>query len=164
MMFRRLVDSVPAASAIEIDESDDGSPMATTVMAGTDDGLWLVLAVVTLIPFVDEWGRSRHELQFGVGVLDVECNDLKVHMDREGAKPYVSDDLRPWVMRCVCAALRRLLKEVQPTSIYRVTKVQQPPQKAMAKHEAVTKTLLEKGFALKDTGTAPCGGVFWAFE
>jgi hypothetical protein len=163
-MFRRLIEAVPSASHIDLDESVDGDPMATTVIASTDDGLWLVLAVALLIPFTDEYGVDRHELQFGVGVLDVECADLRVHLDREGARPYVDDDLRPWVMPCVCAAIRSLVEKVQPASIYRVTKVQQPPDKALRKHELVTKTLLEIGFALKDAGTAPCGGVFWSFE
>ena len=163
-MFRRLVESVPSASDIDIEISVDGWPMATTVMAASDDGLWYVLAVVLLVLFMDDFGVARHELQFGVGVLDAECGNLTVHMHPEGGQPSVDDDLRPWVMKCVCAAIPPLVENVQPVAIYHVTKVPQPPQKALKKHELVTKTLLEIGFALKDTGTAPCGGVFWSFE
>ena len=90
-----------------------------------------------------------------------EGDEVFVTQDRFMARGYLPQEVIPLVIPCVCGAIRALVEAVQPAVIYRVTKATQPPDKALAKHQIVTETLVELGFQVQASGTDEFGRQFW---
>jgi hypothetical protein len=85
-------------------------------------------------------------------------------MDRNMAYGYVPDAARPWIMPAVCHGIEALVRDVNPVSIYRVTKRGDMPEKALRKHHMITRKFSELGYVNVDSGTDFIGRPCWTMS
>lgn len=82
-------------------------------------------------------------------------------MDRSVAYPYVPEIVRPHIMPAICICISMLIQDVNPVSIYRVTKTAGLPEKALRKHHMITKKFVELGYTNTQDGTDGMGRPYW---
>jgi len=106
-----------------------------------------------------------YELSFSVVVLSESDSEAPFKtQDRAIARNYLPDDLCKLIMPIVCASIRSLVENVNPSWIYRVTKGRDLPAKAMEKHILVTGALQSCGYVISDEGTDRHQRTFWLLE
>lgn len=159
------VDPIPSECVVIFeDDSPAGARFSViTPIAASDDKRRMVAVLTSLYPF-EEQGCPMHEFQFAISVTDLEADEVFETCERDMAKGYIPDEVRSRVMECVCAAIPALVEHVQPTAIYRVTKATRPPQKALDKHELVTRRFQKCGFEITQRGTERAAREFWVME
>jgi hypothetical protein len=144
-------------------EFDGKSHSVATPLACSEDERRIVAVRTALLPF--DWdGEPFHELQFAIVVDDLDADEAFEIFNRDTARGYVPEDARSLILDCVCAAVRVLVDEVKPASIYRVTKAIRPPEKALHKHELITQTLHECGYGITERGTDGFNREFWVLD
>jgi hypothetical protein len=132
-------------------------------LAISDDERRLVGVLTSLYPF-EEQGVQMHEFQFAISVADLETEEAFETYQRDIAKGFIPDEVRPLVIEIVCSTIPTLVEHVQPMSIYRVTNATRPPEKALRKHEMVTKRFQDCGFEITQRGADRAGREFWVME
>lgn len=164
-MFCPALDAVP--DTFEVLEGKDAQGQSyrvvTIPLAASDDGYRHVAVEVALVPFVHQ-RTLFYEFQFVIVVTDDADGDVFRTCVRDMAKGYIPAEVRPLVMPTVCAAARALVENVQPELIYRATKATQVPPKALVKHQMITDTFVEFGYAVIESGTNDYGQEFWTLQ
>lgn len=105
-----------------------------------------------------------HELQFAIAVEDIETGEIFETCERDMAAGYLPVEVREYVMPCICESTKALVEAIQPQAIYRVTKAIRPPEKALHKHQLITDSLIDLGYAVTQEGTDAMARRFWLLE
>ena len=158
-MFFAAIDDVPTDFDVEWREDENRFSVVTPI-AISDDERRRVAIITSLYPF-EEKGVLMHELQFSIVSHDLESDEVFETCERDMAKGYIPEDVRPLVIPSVLGAVRALVDDVQPAAIYRVTKGTHLPPKALHKHEMITDTLHDCGYRTHQSGTDRAGREFW---
>lgn len=159
-MIVPLLLSTPARIPLPQSTRDGGLAIVIPI-AELCAGARLVSVECTLSPMEPD-NAIAYEFAFSIVVASMDGTaELFVTQDRTMAAPYIPDECRPHIVPAVCDALRHLVENVRPQSIYRVTKDMAPAAAARAKHERMTSTLKALGYSVAETGTDRFGRVFW---
>lgn len=119
----------------------------------------LDLVVVLECTDSEEWA---FELSFSLLVVPDSEESGAVLEIQSGlmARNYLPAEMRPLVLQLVMESSRRFVRELKPASISRVTKEHQLPEKALAKHHMLSRTLVECGYRVHAEGNDQFGRRF----
>jgi hypothetical protein len=159
--FKALITEPPATLTIRQDGADS---IIVVPLARCDDTQRLV-TVQTKLLWAENGGAVFFECVFEIVVISLDdTRETFATQEREAAKPFIPDEIRPLVMDIVLRCYQRLLTHVKPGLIYRVTKESRPSEKALAKHVRLTNWLEYLGYRVLETGTDALGRTFWWME
>lgn len=153
------------APADEFDDSidDGGAVTLSAAVAVSDDQMRVVTVDASLIPMQATAGAYEFAYSIRVVSLDDSIPAFETQ-DRTVAKAYIPEESHPYVLPTVVNAMQRLVLDIQPASIYRVTKLPNLPVPAMRKHELLTSLLEDMGYMVGESGTDAFGRRFWNME
>jgi hypothetical protein len=157
----RLLLNAPR-SDIEVER--DGSGFVCTVPALQCDIDSRYVTLDVRLDSMPDHDQDTFELSFGFTVADLEEGfGPYVTQDRHEVRRYFGAHTTVHVMPTVCEAVRALIDVVQPYAIFRVTKGRRLPQKAMAKHLAISEVLTDLGYEVQDSGVDGLGRLYWLY-
>lgn len=109
--------------------------------------------------------QSPYEFSFEIEVvsLDGSIEDF-ITQDRNLVRSYVGDKCASTIMPIVRWQLPALVYAVMPPIIYRVTKMRNPPEKALAKHNLLTDDLENLGYRVLECDFDECTRAYWVME
>lgn len=109
--------------------------------------------------------HNPHEFYFSIEIISIDgtYEDLSTQ-DRNIVRAYLGNDLASKVMPVVLRGLDALVTRCSPPIIYRVTKIRQPPAKALRKHDLVTFQLESLGYRILVCDMDVMGRAYWIME
>ena len=161
-MFQSLISTVPA----DIDIECEGSDYSTVVPIAACGQTGRVVSVDCRLDYTSNlFGVPAsawfHEFSFSITCADVEGGEVFTTQDRTIARRYIPEDAIPVVMPIVLACCDAMVTRVRPRSLYRVTKMAKPTDRALEKHNLITILLHSRGYMLLQQGTDTFHRTFW---
>jgi hypothetical protein len=102
---------------------------------------------------------------FQIEVISLDGRWQSFETDRRDvAKPYIPDELRPLVIEIVKDSYIRLIREIEPNTIYPKTTMTGFLPKAMAKHESLTAAIENEGYDIIDADNDRDGRWYWLMK
>jgi len=106
-----------------------------------------------------------HEIGFKIDVIDLEKKSLALEIeDRTKCIEFIPADARTLVRRIVEDSYIRLIRRIEPNTIYRRTTTVNSLHKAMAKHHSLTAVIENEGYEIVDADTDGNGRLYWVME
>jgi hypothetical protein len=106
--------------------------------------------------------KFMHELSFEISVLCYLDDDESFStQDRDIAAGFIPEDARPQIMPIVVGALEELVRQINAPWLYRVTKVRNPNEASMRKHDLITNMLENNGYVVIEAGYDRFTRWFW---
>jgi hypothetical protein len=161
-MFRSVVQDAPAFEISEIADDEQCGYMVSLLISRNDLTNQDVYVDIKLVYVYDQ---DFWEFSFTISVISLDGGfEEFATQDSKMAAPYIPDGIRGTILIWVCLALKKLVAQVQPERVFRVTKGRNLPEKALRKHHLLTGALVECGYRVQETGTDPFGRAFWVCE
>jgi hypothetical protein len=149
-------------------EEEDGCIYLRAPIGLSEDDRWLTLIDVGLTPRLDSTplpdlrSFDYHEFGYEITILDqLGKVPIRSTMNRDIAKVWLPPNCSGLVVDVVSHCCRRLLQELTPGYIYRVTAAKEVGGPALLKHTLVTNVMQNEGYSILMDGMDDWKRTFW---
>lgn len=149
-------------------EEEDGCIYIRVPFGISEDNRWLTLVDVGMTPrsncnpHPDLRSFDYHEFGYEITIVDQNGKvPIRSTMNRDIAKVWLPPNCSKLVLEVVNHCCRRLLRELSPGYIYRVTAAKEVGGAALGKHSLVTNVMQSAGYSVLLNGTDDLRRTFW---
>jgi hypothetical protein len=106
-----------------------------------------------------------HEMGFKVDIIDLSGRSRTIESDdRNYCREFIPNDARLLARRLVELSYVKLIREIEPRTIFRRTTISNSIHAAMAKHHSLTAVIENEGYDIVDADTDGNGQLYWVME
>lgn len=139
--------TIPEGDTVPLDVFTNGTDHVVQALIGYDD---FTDCTYSLMVALSPMHPGVHELGFSVVEVDVSEHEHMYWDGRETKRKISNPKHRAAIRVLVCAAVDLLVREYAPSTIWRTTHTADLPTKALRKHEAISRVLVELGYIVRE--------------